>query len=65
MEFYTEKWFWIAGNQLGKTIRVDDTTLATTRGKFAGVCIEHDLTKPLHSRYQMRGREWQMQYEGL
>lgn len=44
---------------------MDDTTLATTQGKFARVCIELDLKKPLQSRYRTRGREWKLQYEGL
>lgn len=40
-------------------------TLATTRGKFAHICIELDLKKPLRLRYLMQGREWHLQYEGL
>lgn len=54
VEFYTEQWLRMAGNELGGTIKVDDTTLDTTRGRFARVCIELDLTKPLCSRYRMR-----------
>lgn len=41
------------------------TTLATTRGKFARVCIELDLKKSLKVGYRMRGRDWRLQYEGL
>lgn len=65
VEYSTEKWLRKAGDEIGKTIKVDSTTLATTRGKFARVCIEIDLGKPLRSRYRMRGREWRLQYEGL
>lgn len=65
VEYYTEKWLQNAGDQLGRTIKVDSTMLATTRGRFVRVCIEIDLKKPLQSRYRMRGRKWQLQYEGL
>lgn len=64
VKFYTETWLRSIGDQLGKTIKVVDMTLATTRGRFARVCIELDLKKPLYSRYLLRGREWQLQYEG-
>lgn len=64
VEFYTEPWVRTAGNQLGRTICVDNTTLAT-RGKFSRVCIELDLKKPPRLCYLMRGREWHLQYEGL
>lgn len=65
MEYCTENWLRKAGDEIGKTIKVDITTLATTRGRFAKVCIEIDLGKPLRSRCTMRGREWRLQYEGL
>lgn len=32
---------------MGKIVRVDDTTGASTRGKFERVCVELDLTKTL------------------
>lgn len=54
-----------AGDRIEKTIKVDDTTKATTRGKFARVCVELDLRKPLKTGYRMRGREWKLKYEGL
>lgn len=40
------------------------TTKATTRGRFARVCIELELNKPLCSYYCMRGKAWRLQYEG-
>lgn len=60
-----EKWLQRAGNQIGKIIKVDDTTLATTRRKFTRVCVEVDLSKPQKAGYKMRSREWRLQYEGL
>ncbi|GLT49359.1 hypothetical protein SLA2020_229220 [Shorea laevis] len=37
------------GSKIGKPIKVDPTTLLATRGKFARVCIEVDLSQPLPS----------------
>lgn len=42
-----------------------DTTLAKSRGRFARVCIEIDLEKPLVATYKMKGKYWKLQYEGL
>ncbi|KAL8167773.1 hypothetical protein V2J09_009272, partial [Rumex salicifolius] len=39
---------WIAST-IGKTIKLDKKTLQTNRGRFARVCVEVDLTKPLKS----------------
>ncbi|GKV14724.1 hypothetical protein SLEP1_g25550 [Rubroshorea leprosula] len=35
--------------QIGKPIKVDPTTLLATRGQFARVCVEVDLSQPLPS----------------
>src|SRR4051812_37687190 len=40
VEYYTEKWLWNAGNNIGKTIKIGDTTLATSRGRCAWICVE-------------------------
>ncbi|GLT39747.1 hypothetical protein SLA2020_139220 [Shorea laevis] len=37
------------GSKIGKPIKVDPTTLLATRGKFARVCIEVDLSQQLPS----------------
>lgn len=57
VEYYLEKWLRRAGHRIGKTIRVDDTTRATTRGRFARVCVEIDLMKPVRVGYMMRCRK--------
>lgn len=33
--------------------------------KFAKVCIEVDLMKPLHAGYKLHGKMWRIQYEGI
>lgn len=63
--YYLEEWIEMAGKRIGKIIRIDDTTRATTRSKFARVCVEIDLNKPLKAGYRMRGKFWCLQYEGL
>lgn len=65
VEYYTEEWLRKARDTLGRTIKVDDTTLETSRGKFACMCMEIDLDKSLVARYMMRGVEGQLQYAGL
>lgn len=51
VEYYTEKWLERAGNRIARTLKVDKTTLIASRGKFARVCVEVDLTKPLKAGY--------------
>lgn len=45
----------MAVNKIGRTIKVDRTTLMASKGKFARVCIEVDLTKSLKAGYRFRG----------
>ncbi|XP_031131901.1 uncharacterized protein LOC116033288 [Ipomoea triloba] len=53
------------GNKLGRTVQVDHTTSLVSRGKFARVCVEIDLTKPLISRFTLEEKVWQVAYEGM
>lgn len=46
-------------------LQVDDTTLTASHGKFAYVCVEIDLSKPLKAGYNLRDQTWKVQYEGL
>lgn len=55
VEYYTEEWLRKAEDTLGRTIKVDKSTLATSRGKFVRVCMEIDLDKHLMATYRMRG----------
>lgn len=65
VEFYTTSWLVQAGNRIGRTLKVDDRTLQASRGKFARVCVEIVLTKPLKAGYMLRGKLRRVQYEGL
>ncbi|CAN0846263.1 hypothetical protein LINGRAHAP2_LOCUS4370 [Linum grandiflorum] len=50
---------------IGKPVRVDRATEVGARGKFARVCVEVDLTKPLLSKYMLEGVKYLISYEGL
>lgn len=47
VEYYSKKWLKRAGDKIGKTIKIDDATRAITHDKFARVCVEIDLGRPL------------------
>ncbi|XP_031131731.1 uncharacterized protein LOC116033116 [Ipomoea triloba] len=53
------------GNKLQRTIRVDHTTSLVSKGKFARVCVEIDISKPLVSRFTLEDRVWHVAYEGM
>lgn len=53
------------GSKLRKSVKVDDTTLLATRGRYVRVCIEIDLQKPLIPIVRIMGREQSVEYEGL
>ncbi|CAN1147629.1 hypothetical protein LINPERHAP2_LOCUS15981 [Linum perenne] len=55
----------IIGDRIGKTVRLDHTTLEGSRGNFARICVEVDLSKPLLSKYRLRRRIRRIEYEGL
>ncbi|CAN1143339.1 hypothetical protein LINPERHAP2_LOCUS13549 [Linum perenne] len=55
----------LIGDRIGRTVRIDHTTLEGTRGNFARICVEVDLSKPLLSKYRLRRRVRRIEYEGL
>ncbi|KAG7585751.1 Pentatricopeptide repeat [Arabidopsis thaliana x Arabidopsis arenosa] len=50
---------------LGKPVRVDLTTLNFERARFARVCVEVDLKKPLKGSVMINGERYYVSYEGL
>lgn len=65
MDYYSVDWLQWAGNKIGRTLKVDTTTLDAARGKYARACVEIDLQKPLRTSYTFKGRTWGVQYKGL
>ncbi|KAL0313677.1 UNVERIFIED_CONTAM: hypothetical protein Scaly_2911500 [Sesamum calycinum] len=48
-----------------RAVKVDETTMAASRGRYARVCVEVDLTKPLVSMITLLGFAQAVEYEGL
>lgn len=53
------------GNLIGKTLKVDLTTSMQSRGKFARICVQVDLEKPLKAHYRLKNRHMKIEYEGI
>ncbi|MCH84322.1 hypothetical protein A2U01_0005153, partial [Trifolium medium] len=65
IEYYDAKVLHFIGNIIGKTVRVDKNTLTQERGKYARLCVEVDLTKALLAMFTIKGRKYNVEYEGL
>ncbi|KAJ8762306.1 hypothetical protein K2173_007463 [Erythroxylum novogranatense] len=52
-------------NKLGKPVRVDESTKASTRAKYARISVEVDLKKSLISKFRLKRKIWKVEYEGL
>ncbi|KAI9084451.1 hypothetical protein K1719_033641 [Acacia pycnantha] len=53
------------GNSIGKAIKLDIHTAQRTRGRFARMCVELDLNKPLVPEFNMEGQTLSVVYESL
>lgn len=62
---FSDKVLFGMGNILWKTIKIDRTTGGVMKGKYARVCIELDLNKPLVPSISIYGRVQHVEYEGL
>ncbi|CAI0445084.1 unnamed protein product [Linum tenue] len=65
MDYYDEELLANIGNSLGRYIRMDEATRQATRGHFARICVEVNLTKPLICKYRLERRTRRVEYEGL
>ncbi|KAL0290282.1 UNVERIFIED_CONTAM: hypothetical protein Sradi_6897800 [Sesamum radiatum] len=65
VEFFQEELLMRIGNRIGRAVKVDETTMAASRGRYARVCVEVDLTKPLVSMITLLGFAQAVEYEGL
>lgn len=48
-----------------QSIKIDNTTSLTSKGKFARICVEVDITKPLLSKFTLSDEVIPIEYEGL
>lgn len=53
------------GEKIGRPIRANHNTGVAARGRFARLCVEVDLTKPLLTMFKVRKRIRRIEYEGL
>ncbi|KAJ4836052.1 hypothetical protein Tsubulata_008951 [Turnera subulata] len=65
IEYYDASILMRVAKLMGRPIKVDDVTLHSTRVKYAPVCVEVDLTKPLLSKFKLQRKVWRIVYEGL
>ncbi|WCJ44151.1 zinc ion binding nucleic acid binding [Euphorbia peplus] len=65
LQFYEEDGLMLIGNSFGRAIKVDKNTSQATRGKFARVCVEIDLSKPIVPQFLLNGICYHIEYEGL
>ncbi|KAJ8769183.1 hypothetical protein K2173_000958 [Erythroxylum novogranatense] len=65
VEYYDSLILTRIGNKIGKTMRVDGSTEASSRAKYARISVEVDMRKPLLSKFRMMRKIWRVEYEGL
>lgn len=65
IEYYDQRVLSFIGNRIGKAIKVDKNTLSRERGKYARLCTQVDLTKPLLAMFSIKVKHFKVEYEGL
>lgn len=65
VEYFDKDFLKRLGSKIGKVTRIDHNTALAQRGQFTRLSVELDLTKPLLSKFWLRGKVWKIQYEGL
>ncbi|CAN1147609.1 hypothetical protein LINPERHAP2_LOCUS15968 [Linum perenne] len=53
------------GNYICKTVRLDLATAEGARARYARVCVEVDISKPLLGKYMIDNRTFLVEYESL
>ncbi|WJX19336.1 hypothetical protein P8452_09045 [Trifolium repens] len=65
LELYNSEFLGRIGSALGSMLKIDRLTSIHSRGKFARICVEIDLDKPLVPFIVIRGYKFPLEYEGL
>ncbi|XP_057426286.1 uncharacterized protein LOC130719691 [Lotus japonicus] len=65
MQFYDEDILLTLATGVGTPIKVDMNTADMRLGKFARICVEIDLDKPVVGTLRLRGTWYNIEYEGL
>ncbi|CAN1128862.1 hypothetical protein LINPERHAP2_LOCUS4897 [Linum perenne] len=53
------------GNYIGKTVKLDLATSEGARCRYARICVEVDVTKPLLGKFMIEVRVFKIEYESL
>ncbi|RYR21794.1 hypothetical protein Ahy_B03g067109 [Arachis hypogaea] len=65
IELYNPRFLWRVGLTLGTMLKINRATSIHSRGRFARICVEIDLTKKLIPRISVLGSTLNIEYEGL
>lgn len=65
IEYFDYAFLKKVGEKIGKPIRADHNTGMAARGRFARICVEVDITKPLLTMFKLKRRVRRIEYEGL
>ncbi|XP_019177882.1 PREDICTED: uncharacterized protein LOC109173079 [Ipomoea nil] len=65
IEYFDEDFLKKIGKNIGRPVKIDTATDFVSKGKFARVCVELDISKPLLPMFVIEGVEWPIEYEGI
>ena len=65
IEYYNVEALHLIGGAIGNVLRVDTFTASETRGRFARLCVQVDVGKPLATTVMIGKLEQPISYEGL
>ncbi|XP_019442256.1 PREDICTED: uncharacterized protein LOC109346971 [Lupinus angustifolius] len=65
MVYFDESFLLGLASCIGRPVKVDTNILRVDRGRYARVCVEIDLTKPVVGKYILGGHSYKVMYEGL
>ena len=65
IEFYEPSAILKIGQAIGPVLRIDAHTASNVRGRFARLCVQVNLDKPLINSIQIGKMAQKVQYEGL
>lgn len=65
IEYFEDEFLMKIGKNIGRPVKVDTTTSLVSIGKFARVCVELDVTRPLLSKFTLGGEVVPVEYEGI
>lgn len=65
VEYYEHEFLRKIGERIGEPKYIDEATSLVSRGRFARMCVEVDITKPLLSKFKLKRRIRTIEYKGI